>query len=238
MTGGPRRAGSPNTSCRDAILYPQFVALEIPFTNIFRRLTSLPFQCANTGSTVFPLIPLHGRNGLKPTFPYQTAGVQRTHDPRRGERYCHPGTPSTTLSRSLEYLLVRRVSHQSPGKPLPMRFSPLPTDTGTYLALACFFLPLMASRISATMVLDGAPRYAPKLAGVPPRALPPRQAETPTSWDAVSNVHLILMIFIWPAPRSAAHKVRSQRPRSLAPFLRCKPAYTRSKRYAVHGAEL
>ena len=60
---------------------------------------------------------------------------------------------------------------------------------GTHLALGCLCSPLMTSRIIATLVLDGARRYAPTLAGIPPGTLPPEQAETPTSWHAAPDVH-------------------------------------------------
>ena len=60
---------------------------------------------------------------------------------------------------------------------------------GTHLALGCLSSPLMTSRIIATLVLDGARRYAPTLAGIPPGTLPPRQVETPTSWHAAPDVH-------------------------------------------------
>ena len=60
---------------------------------------------------------------------------------------------------------------------------------GTHLALGCLSSPLMTSRIIATLVLDGARRYAPTLAGIPPGTLPPEQAETPTSWHAAPDVH-------------------------------------------------
>ena len=72
---------------------------------------------------------------------------------------------------------------------LSPRLHSLPTPPGTHLALGCLSSPLMTSRIIATLVLDGARRYAPTLAGIPPGTLPPQQAETPTSWHAAPDVH-------------------------------------------------
>ena len=60
---------------------------------------------------------------------------------------------------------------------------------GTHLTLGCLSSPLLTSRIIVTMVLDGARRYAPTLAGISPGTLPPRQVETPTSRHAASDVH-------------------------------------------------
>ena len=48
------------------------------------------------------------------------------------------------------------------------RLHSLQTPPGTHLALGCLSSPLMTSRIIATLVLDGARRYAPTLAGIPP----------------------------------------------------------------------
>ena len=72
---------------------------------------------------------------------------------------------------------------------LSPRLHSLQTPPGTHLALGCLSSPLMTSRIIATLVLDGARRYAPTLAGIPPGTLPPQQAETPTSWQAAPDVH-------------------------------------------------
>ena len=69
------------------------------------------------------------------------------------------------------------------------RLHSLQTPPGTHLALGCLCSPLMTSRIIATLVLDGARRYAPTLAGISPGTLPPQQAETPTSWHAAPDVH-------------------------------------------------
>ena len=72
---------------------------------------------------------------------------------------------------------------------LSPRLHSLQTPPGTHLALGCLCSPLMTSRIIATLVLDGARRYAPTLAGISPGTLPPQQAETPTSWHAAPDVH-------------------------------------------------
>ena len=72
---------------------------------------------------------------------------------------------------------------------LSPRLHSLQTPPGTHLALGCLSSPVMTSRIIATLVLDGARRYAPTLAGIPPGTLPPQQAETPTSWHAAPDVH-------------------------------------------------
>ena len=72
---------------------------------------------------------------------------------------------------------------------LSPRLHSLQTPPGTHLALGCLSSPLMTSRIIATLVLDGARRYAPTLAGISPGTLPPQQAETPTSWHAAPDVH-------------------------------------------------
>ena len=59
-------------------------------------------------------------------------------------------------------------------KPKPIHSGSLPAVPGTHLALGCPSSPLMTPRIFATLVLDGARRYAPTPAGMPPGTLPPQ----------------------------------------------------------------
>ena len=69
-------------------------------------------------------------------------------------------------------------------------WAPYRVPPGTHLALGYPSSPLMTSRIFATLVLDGAHRYAPALAGIPPWVRRPPPVETPPSWHAAPNVHL------------------------------------------------
>ena len=88
-----------------------------------------------------------------------------THERRQPSHRAHK-----TISRR------RELAFDGQRRWLSLRMHSLPTPSGTHLALGCLSSPLMTSGIFATLVLDGARRYAPTLAGIPPGTLPPQQA--------------------------------------------------------------
>ena len=143
-------------------------------------------------------------NGLSRNYPYQTLGskqgtiLDESHRSITHERRQPSHRAYKTICRRGELAFDGQRRWLSP------RLHSLQTPRGTHLALGCLSSPLMTSRIIATLVLDGARRYAPTLAGIPPGTLPPQQAETPTSWHARSPASEVMV-----APRKSRRTLRS-----------------------------
>ena len=137
-------------------------------------------------------------------YPYQTLGskqgtiLDESHRSITHERRQPSHRAYKTICRRGELAFDGQRRWLSP------RLHSLQTPRGTHLALGCLSSPLMTSWIIATLVLDGARRCAPTLAGIPPGTLPPQQAETPTSWHARSPASEVMV-----APRKSRRTLRS-----------------------------
>ena len=77
----------------------------------------------------------------------------------------------------------------------------------------------MTPRLLATLVLDGARRYAPALVEIPPEALLPRLAETPAAAAWRTSLPPILISLTWRLPNDQCltalgrHSLRTKFPR-------------------------